>query len=708
MSATSTELLGRIVDRRYRIERVVARGGMATVYAAADLRLHRTVALKVMRPDLARDTAFIDRFRREARAAARLSHPNVVGVFDQGEDGDDIVFLAMELVPGRTLREVIAEEAPLSVREAVALLDPVLAALAAAHESGLVHRDVKPENVLVGAAGTIKVADFGLARAVGSGHSTVISNDHTWGTAAYLSPEQVEHDSADARSDVYSAALLLYELLTGAKAFPGDSPIQVAYQHVHGQVPRAADLVPSVPAEMDALIQWAAATDRGTRPADAGEMRTALLAAVSQLSEEELSGRAPRDPAGDADATALLDRDGTRTERGAPQSPGSVGPRRDSTPDDQEALTEATRPIRPERTRMVPRTTTHPGQYARTTGNRSAKAAKDTSGATRDSRRRSGRGPGAVDRTDPIPTAVGRRRRRRRVAGWVLGVLLALISVTGATAAWYFTVGPGVHSTTPDLLDLPSAQARAELEALQLRPALLEDYSETVTADRVVSQDPAPGTDLRHGSDVVVVISLGPERYEVPALVNRTEQDARLLVEDANLEWGDPQTDYSEAIPEGQVISVEPEVGSPQPPGTEVVATLSSGPRPIDVPSVVGDTEEQARQTITGAGLTMVVAPDRVNHASIPAGSVVSQDPADGTLTAGGQITVTISDGPELVEVPNVFASRYDTAAEELEELGLVVEREDISGGVLGVVRSQSIGSGELVPVGTVIVLSVV
>ncbi|WP_228387129.1 protein kinase domain-containing protein [Ornithinicoccus halotolerans] len=288
MSALSPPVLDRVVDGRYRVESLLARGGMAGVYEAVDLRLERRVALKVMHADLARDEAFVAAFRQEALAAARLSHPHVVGVFDQGAD-EDVVFLAMELVPGRTLRDAIREQAPLSVQEAVDLLDPVLAALAAAHEAGLAHRDVKPENVLIDDRGRVKVADFGLARAVTT--STATRGEVTWGTAAYLSPEQVQHGRADARSDVYSASLLLYELLTGAKAFPGSSPIHVAYQHVYGEVPRAGDLVPTVPGELDALIRWGAATDPQQRPADAGELRTALRRAVRQLSQQELQAR---------------------------------------------------------------------------------------------------------------------------------------------------------------------------------------------------------------------------------------------------------------------------------------------------------------------------------------------------------------------------------------------------------------------------------
>ncbi len=273
-------MIDRVIDGRYRVQSHLAEGGMASVYRALDLRLDRPVALKVMRPDLARDADFVSRFRREARASARLAHPHVVSVFDQGED-DDIVFLAMELVEGRTLREVVATEAPLPTRRATEIVDQVLQALTAAHRAGIVHRDIKPENVLISTTGEVKVADFGLARAVTTG-SMSRTSDLLWGTAAYLSPEQVEHGQADERTDVYAVGLVLYELLTGVKAFPGDSPVQVAFQHVHGEVPTAADRVPTVPAEMDVLIRQATATDPQRRPPDAAALRRELRRSVAR------------------------------------------------------------------------------------------------------------------------------------------------------------------------------------------------------------------------------------------------------------------------------------------------------------------------------------------------------------------------------------------------------------------------------------------
>lgn len=274
-------LVGTLLDGRYRIVDHIADGGMAHVYRGVDTRLDRDVALKIMRPHLVHDETFVARFRREARSAARLSHPHIVAVHDQGED-DGRMFLAMEYVPGRTLREVLDERGALTPREALDIIDPVLDALATAHRAGLIHRDVKPENVILREDGVVKVADFGLARSVGS-HTATSAEGMLMGTVSYLSPEQVERGIADPRSDVYAAGLVLVEMLTGAKVFDGETPITIAYQHVHGGVPRLGTLLVGTPAELDAVVGAATARDPDDRPVDAGAFRDAVRGVIRSL-----------------------------------------------------------------------------------------------------------------------------------------------------------------------------------------------------------------------------------------------------------------------------------------------------------------------------------------------------------------------------------------------------------------------------------------
>src|SRR4051794_29052318 len=262
---------------------------MASVYVALDERLDREVALKVMRPSLAADETFVSRFRREARSAARLSHPHVVAVYDQGDD-EGRMFLAMELVTGHTLREVMQAEGPLTPRAALDILDPVLQALGAAHSAGLIHRDVKPENVILREDGVVKVADFGLARAVTAATSTA-QTGVLLGTVSYLSPEQVERGVADTRSDVYAAGLLLFEMLTGRKAVTGTTPIQIAYNHVHGSIVTPSTVVPTVPAQLDDVVARATALEPEDRFDSAASFVAALRAVRRGLSADELDER---------------------------------------------------------------------------------------------------------------------------------------------------------------------------------------------------------------------------------------------------------------------------------------------------------------------------------------------------------------------------------------------------------------------------------
>ncbi len=272
-AAASDPMSGRLLDGRYRIRSRIARGGMASVYEATDIRLDRTVAVKVMHPGLGDDDEFAARFVREARAAARLSHPNVVSVYDQGDE-DGTVYLAMECVQGHTLRDLIRKESPMPPARAIALVEPVLSALASAHRAGLIHRDIKPENVLIATdpdsgSSRVKVADFGLAKAVSADTQHTATGGVLIGTVSYLAPELVVDGRADARADVYAVGVVLYELLTGTKPHEGESPIQVAYKHVHEDVPAPSSVVDGIPGYVDALVARATARDRGQRPADA-------------------------------------------------------------------------------------------------------------------------------------------------------------------------------------------------------------------------------------------------------------------------------------------------------------------------------------------------------------------------------------------------------------------------------------------------------
>ena len=279
-----SELIGEIIDGRYQLTRVVGSGGMATIYAAIDLRLDRQVAVKVMHSHLAQDEQFVSRFIREAKAAASLSHPNIVAVLDQGwnQGGAPCVFIVMELIEGATLRDYIIEQGALSAERALSIITPVASALAAAHKLGIVHRDIKPENILVSKEGRIKIADFGLARGALLGNTMTAESSVILGSVSYLSPEQVQRGVADARSDIYSLGIVLFEILTGQKPYQGEDPVQVAIKHVNERVPAPSTIKPGLTIEMDQLVLSTTDIDPDRRPRDA----VILLEKLRELSEK--------------------------------------------------------------------------------------------------------------------------------------------------------------------------------------------------------------------------------------------------------------------------------------------------------------------------------------------------------------------------------------------------------------------------------------
>ena len=662
-------LVGRVIDGRYRILSHLADGGMASVYVAMDGRLDREVALKIMRSGLATDTVSVERFRSEARAAARLSHPNVVAVYDQGEDNGD-VFLAMELVHGKTLREVIHEEAPLTAREALAILEPVLAALRAAHTAGIIHRDVKPENVIVRTDGEIKVADFGLARAI----TTQTATSQTGvllGTASYLSPEQVEGGPADQRSDVYAAGLLLFEMLTGRKAVTGDTPIQIAYRHVHQGVPRPSSIVSAVPADLDTLVGRATALDPDDRFPSAAEFLSTLRSVRRALTEGELDR---------ASITAPLILDGTAPDsRDDPLGHSSRGP----TSPPGGALTS-------------PSSVGHPAQpNAPWPVDRDAPPVLETTAAL----------PLPLDEGQGAGETRSSRRARTRRRPWAWLVAAALLAAAG-TGGWWFTAGPGGTTVVPKAVSQTLDDAATALDVASLRFESSEAFSEAVPKGAVISMQPAAGTEVSKQSLVLLVVSKGPERYDVPKLVGAKATGLRGVLAPLTLKSKSTE-EWSETVPKGIVISQKPAPGTAVKRGTVVEVVVSQGRQPIEVPDVRQRTIDEAIAKLTEAGLTPVRGED-VNHDTIPAGHVVSQQPESGTLFRGDQVTVVASKGPVMVPVPDLLGKPVQEAEATLGGLGFKVEVQRPLGMFFELVREQSVPGGQPAPQGSTIILTVV
>ncbi|TDW23336.1 serine/threonine-protein kinase [Kribbella kalugense] len=635
----SDRLVGRVLDGRYRVDARVAKGGMATVYRALDTRLDRTVALKVMHDGLGDDAQFARRFVAEARAAARLSNPNVVAVFDQGDD-DGTLFLAMEYVPGRTLRDVIREQAPLSPARALDLLTPILSALSAAHDAGIVHRDIKPENVLISDKGAVKVADFGLARAVSASGNTA-TQGLLMGTVSYLAPELVTDGSADARSDVYSAGIVLYEMLTGNKPHSGDTPIQVAYAHVHADVPPPSLEQPSIPPYVDALVQRATARDRDLRPTDARVFSRQVHRVRSALDEG-----LPDDPELTGDLTVPIHQI-----------------RQDSGYDDGY-------------TRGEPETLRH-----------------DTIVVPVNQ----GRPTGAPAKPQPP--------ERRRSRGPLALILILAAAIGIGTAAWYY----GIHryTSTPNLVSMAPAAAAAEAEKAGLRTSLdNQDYSEDVRLGEVMRTDPAAGDRIRKNGDIGLTVSKGPERYRVPQLVGLQLDAAQQALSPIKLVTGQISEVYSETVPQGRVIAISPKFNTVVKPGAAVNFAVSKGKRPIAVPDWTGKSYHDASKALRKLGFT--VGRSTQYDEKVAEGNVISQTPNSGTLFAKDKVSLVVSLGPPLVDVPDVKRKSTADAQKLLTDAGfkVTVQKAPFNLG-LNIVAAQSPSAGKKAQPGSTVIITV-
>lgn len=738
-------MIGSVLDGRYDVRARLARGGMSTVYRAVDLRLDREVALKVLYPHLAEDPALVVRFEQEAKTAARLSHPHVVNVLDQGvdrHDDGDVAYLAMEYVPGYTLRTVLQRQGALTPRIALAYLDAIVDGLAAAHAAGLVHRDMKPENVLVSRDGRIKVADFGLARAAthhtGTGATLV-------GTVAYISPELVKGAPADERSDIYAVGIMLYEMLTGRQPYSGSSPIQVAYQHIHDQVPAPSDAAPGLAEDLDELVLWCTSQDAQDRPADASALLTELRQVRVSLRDEDLDfeGASPTPvrglgPAGPDDGrhgeteTVALGAPGDGTTGGSyaegthPADQGENEDAWDADPGRTEALggdpteeigAHPTVTLGSESTTALPRpgpgsatgTADTAALPARPAHRPTAGTASSEPGGDRPAGRlfptvqdgASGRAPSArqqrrqAARSARTPTEdLGRTSPRR---WWIWGALLLILTAMLALLGWFFGSGPGGLVSVPDVQGHSRAAAVQELDALGVGYTLTAVHHDLVAQDSVVQTEPTAGTQVRRWSTVLVTISQGPQLFVVPDLTGQTEESARTELEGASLRLGQVERSFSDTVERGLVLRQEPAADTELRRDHAVSVVVSDGPAPVAVPDLTGMTVSQARAELEELGLLMEVV-DSAHSTSVQTGMVSAQQPAEGELVPGETVEVTESLGPRMLEVPDLMDLEVEQARQLLEEAGFEVEETTILGDLFsdgsGRVRSQNPDAG--------------
>ncbi|MEV5486183.1 MULTISPECIES: Stk1 family PASTA domain-containing Ser/Thr kinase [Streptomyces] len=638
-------LVGQLLDGRYRVQARIAAGGMATVYQAMDTRLDRMLALKVMHPSLATDGAFVDRFIREAKSVARLSHPNVVGVFDQGTDGT-YVYLAMEYVAGCTLRDVLRERGALQPRAALDILEPILAALGAAHRAGLVHRDMKPENVLIGDDGRVKVADFGLVRAVDT--NTTASTGSVLGTVSYLAPEQMEHGTADARVDVYACGVVLYEMLTGTKPHTGGSVAQVLYQHLHEDVLPPSGLVPGLAPQLDELVALACARDPQHRPQDAVALLSRAQETRAQLTDAQLDVVPPQAkevPAGGdgAERTDVLPR------------PAGTAPGVDEAELHRTSRLEVPPEERTTRLRPVPG------------------------------------GTGAPDRR-----ALPQRRR-------LITVLAAVLLVFGVGAGvWY--INSGQFTTVPAVLDMPQAKAEKTLRDEGLGVKVVRGFSSNVDRGHVMKTDPANGKRIRGNGTVTLTVSRGPNIVTVPDLSGTPVADAKRKLRDRGLIPGTEAREFSDEVAKGSVIRTDPVAGSKRRPDTAVGLTISRGTA-VQVPGVLGSKRADAATTLREAGFQVRFA-DQPVFSTQDKDTVARQTPAEGgKLGKGDTVTLTLSKGPEMIPVPDVTGKNVDDAKKQLTDLGFQVEVDKPFFFPQDTVDSQSVEAGQKAPKGGTITI---
>ena len=709
-------LTGRLVDSRYEIVDLVARGGMATVYRAYDRRLDRVVGLKLMHAHLADSPDFVARFRREARAAARLSNPGVVAVYDQGSL-EGVAYLIMEYVEGPNLRDLMAA-GPLSVREALGLTAQILRPLGAAHRAGLVHRDIKPENVLLPADGSVaKVADFGLARAVTEVTQTTTGN--VLGTVAYLAPELITAGSSSPCADVFSVGVIIYELLTGEQPFIADSPIQIAFRNVHEDMPPPSALAPDLPADVDELVSAMTRRDPKQRPQLADEALALLRKTAASLSEDQLLIKR----GGGAGSVRTQDvlaanAEAARTAMGA-QSPEEIGNPDKPDADDAHSIHSAVGAVsadNPDSTHNADSTDNADNRDSETTPGAGLRTVSLPIGSI---------GPGAQEigdghtqhlareellhADDQVTAAVPRKGIRRVRRRAVLGGAAAVLLGGGGCYAWYVLKGPGRSVPVPEIVGKTSEEAQRAVEDAGLTwAAPTRDFSDTVPDGSVISCEPSPGDSARLNQEVTAVVSRGVEQKKVPDVVGKTQEDATKAITDAGLTLGAITQEYSSSVASGQVVSSDPAAGTSVAHSSAVAIVVSRGRQTATVPDVTGMNVDQARTTLEAAGLKLGTQTQAFSD-SAALGTVVSSNPAAGAngVYNGDSVAVTVSKGPENVTVPDVNGKSEEEAKKALEDLGLKAEINKRLGGPFGTARSTDPAAGTSVKAGSSVKINI-
>ena len=683
----------RTLSGRYRIVGHLARGGMGDVFEAEDLSLGRTVAIKILHPNFASDAAFTSRFRREAQAAANLSHPNIVGIYDFGEDGDTY-YMVMELIEGRTLRDISRSEGPLLPRRAAEIIAETAAALTVAHAAGVYHRDIKPGNIMLTPDGSVKVTDFGIARALDDSEE-LTRTGAVIGTATYFSPEQAQGLPADERSDIYSLGVVLYELLAGRPPFTGESPVAVAYQHVSEYATPASGVNPDVPAGLEAIVEKAMEKAPEARYQSAAELRNELLLWLRGDDPVALTATIP------AAAEAA-----TQMMQHAPPPPATVPP--------DETARYVAAPTEP----------SSQSSYVVTIIGLLVALAVGVFILFSLLQSDPPEGPATVEvpsldgldftAASELLQNLGLRVRQQQQPDDVIpdGFVIRTDPPTGATVEEreFVTI---VISSGPEQFPIPAvislsleeATARLEQNGFVLGE-VVEVFSENVPAGQVVDQSPRPGQRAEAGTVVDVEVSVGPFAFTMPPVVGLSEEAATQALLGAGIELVAIEREFSVDILEGFVTRSEPAEGGVVGRQQTVTIWISDGPEPFPVPDLIGASIAEAETLAQELGFLLVVEDDTVIVTDPTLdGVIATQMPDQGELRPGDEIVVQLGE-LERVVVPDLIGLTIDEADEALDELGLVLEivgstTVEEGSPLEGNVATQDPIDGEELPVGS-------
>ena len=628
-----SDLTGEIIDGRYKLNRIVASGGMATIYAATDLRLDRTIAVKIMHPHLAQDEKFVERFIREAKAAASLSHPNIVAVLDQGwnQGGTPCVFIVMELIEGSTLRDYLFEQGPASVEQTLQMLMPVASALAAAHKMGIVHRDIKPENILVSKEGRIKIADFGLARGALLGTTLTAESSVILGSVSYLSPEQVQRGVADSRSDIYSLGIVLFELLTGTKPYQGEDPVQIAIRHVNDRVPAPSSINPAIPKEIDELVLSATDVNPDKRPKDGAEFFDQLRALSEKIDPRKRQLSLELDLPPMPIKQPIRERESRKKSKSyKPESESSM--KRESTTKTSKKKVSA----RVRRNRRVALgvlligllgawyTFLGPGSkivvpsLAGLTVNEAKKDLSELGLTLR---------IGSEEFSEDIPE--GRIIKSEPAGG-------GRVSENGQVVV--FTSKGKERILVPSLLGLNSEDAQKLIEKNNLFVGeISEEFSSDFAKGLIIRTIPASGDRVKRDTQVSIVISKGVESVAIADYRGKSGEQALNELVEAGFDV-DSKYVFSEDLPAGAVVSQSPAQGEAEK-GSLITLTVSKGTEYVFIPNIFALNEKKAISALEDLELKVEVK--RVGNKKEKV--VTNISPKVGSkVKRGSKVTITV------------------------------------------------------------------